>query len=138
MKNIIILLTVLTLIASAVPLTAKDLAVPSGANVKSMEDNLLYGLLTDNIGVQRSCALMLGKLQSESAVVPLMAIFANNSDENVRIAAAWALCNIGNQLGINAVKMAAKEDGSSKVQSICETYYENFKKGGKFSLPQPE
>jgi len=138
MNKSIVLLTMLMLTASAVPLMAKEFNVPNGVNITSIEDNLLFGLSTNNTGVQRSCALLLGKIQSDKAVVPLMALFSNYSDENLRIAAAWALCMIGDRRGINAVKAAAKNDECSRVQAICRLYYENLKKGGKFSLAQPE
>jgi hypothetical protein len=67
-----------------------------------------------------------------------MAVLSDNPDENVRIAAAWALCMIGDMHGVDAGKIAVKYDKSLRVQSVCEKYYENFIRQGKFSLPQPE
>jgi HEAT repeat protein len=138
MKKSIVLLAMLALIALTVPMTAGEFVPLSRAKITLMEDNLIFGLSANNIGVQRSCALLLGKLQSEKAVISLMAIFHYNFDENVRIAAAWALCRIGDMRGVNVVKLAAKNDKSSRVQAICASYYENIKKEGKFSLTQPE
>ncbi len=77
-------------------------------------------------------------MQSDKAVIPLLALFNNNSDENLRIAAAWALCMIGDVRGVNAVKMAASNDECPRVRAVCALYCENMEKEGKFSLVQPE
>ena len=138
MKKSIALLAILAFIVLTVPITAKEYIPLSRAKITLMEDNLIFGLSANNIGVQRSCALLLGKLQSDKAVVSLMAIFYYHTDENVRIAAAWALCRIGDMRGVDLVKIAAKNDVSSRVQATCASYYENIKKEGKFSLAQPE
>jgi HEAT repeat protein len=137
-KSIVLTAMLILLIALTVPMTAKEFVPLSRAKITLMEDNLIFGLSANNIGVQRSCALLLGKLQSEKAVISLMAIFYYNSDEDVRTAAAWALCRIGDMRGVNVVKTAAKNDKSSRVQAICASYYENIKKEGKFSLTQPD
>jgi HEAT repeat protein len=115
----------------AVPLLAKEAK-------ELIEVNAMIGLETSNSGLQRSCALMLGKLQSERAVIPLMTIFRNHPDENVRIAAAWALCKIGDARGVYAVKRAVKYDESPKVQSVCAWYYENLVKPGTFIFIYPK
>jgi HEAT repeat protein len=138
MKKTIVLLTVLTLIALVVPMMAKESILAPNANKVLVEDNLLFGLLANNTGLQRSCALMLGKIQSYKAVIPLMAVFSYNSDENVRIAAAWALCKIGDVRGVNAVKRAIKYDECPRVQAICALYYTNYERKEKFSFAQPE
>ena len=138
MKRLIVLLAALTLLALSVPMMAQQSILPTNANKALIEDNLLIGLSSNNTGLQRSCALILGKIQSERAVIPLMTAFHNNPSENVRIAAAWALCKIGDTRGLYAVKMGVKYDNSPKVQVTCAWYYENFVQQGTFSFSQPE
>ena len=138
MKKSIVLLATVLVIASAMPSMAKESVLPPNADKKLIEENLFLGLASGNLGLQRSCALMLGKIQSERAVVPLMAVLHSNSDENIRAAAAWALCNIGDARGVYAVKMAVKYDESTKVQATCAWYYENFVKKGTFIFTPPE
>jgi len=138
MKKSIILLAALTLIALVVPIMAKESILPPNANKALIEENLLIGLSTNNIGLQRSSALLLGTMQSDNAVIPLMTAFHNNPNESVRIAAAWALCKIGDARGVYAVKMAVKYDECPKVRTTCAWYYENFVKQGTFSFAQPE
>jgi hypothetical protein len=116
---------------------AQESILPHSANKALIEDNLLIGLSTNNAGLQHSSALMLGKIQSERAVIPLMTAFHNNPHENVRIAAAWALCKIGDGRGVYAVRMAVKYDECPKVQVTCAWYYENFVQHGTFSFTQP-
>jgi len=138
MKKTILLFSLVILGTLSVPLLAKESILPAWSNKTLIEDNLFIGLSSDNIGLQRSCALMLGKIQSDRAVIPLMEVFHSSAYENVRIAAAWALCKIGDERGVYSVKMAVKYDGCAKVQTTCAWYYENLVRQGTFTFVQPE
>jgi HEAT repeat protein len=138
MKKLFIVAAALLIAALVVPAKAQESVLPPNANKTLIEDNLFVGLKTDNPGLQRSCALLLGRIKSGRAVIPLMEALHRNSDENVRIATAWALCKIGDERGVYAVKMSAQFDESSKVQAVCAWYYENFVKAGTFMFIQPE
>ena len=138
MKKSTNFLAILLVFVYASSVMAKESNLPPNVNKTLVEDNLFVGMASDNLGLQRSCALMLGKIQSDRAVVPLMAVLHTRADENIRIAAAWALCNIGDARGVYAVKMAVKYDASPKVQATCAWYYENLVKQGTFSFSQPD
>ncbi|RPI01715.1 MAG: HEAT repeat domain-containing protein, partial [Ignavibacteriae bacterium] len=138
MKKSLVLLASLLAIAFVVPVVAQESVLPPNANKALIEDNLFIGLADNNLGLQRSAALMLGKVKSDRAVIPLMAVLHNTPDENVRVAAAWALCKIGDARGVYAVKTAVKFDESTKVQAVCAWYYENLVKQGAFTFAQPE
>jgi HEAT repeat protein len=138
MKKSIVLLASLLVIVYAIPATAQESVLPLNANKALIEDNLFIGMAYDNLGLQRSCELMLGKIQSNRAVVPLMAVLHNSTDENLRVAAAWALCKISDARGVYAVKMAVTYDESAKVKATCAWYYENLVKQGSFNFTQPE
>lgn len=138
MKKIIVVCAALSLIAFAIPAMAGESVLPPNADMALIEENLFIGLASGNQGLERSCVLMLGKIQSDQAVIPLMTILHNNGDENLRVAAAWALCKIGDARGVYAVKMAVKFDQSSKVQAVCAWYYETYVKQGTFVFKQPE
>jgi hypothetical protein len=138
MKKSIVLFTSLLVIAYAFPAIAQEAVLPPNANKGLIEDNLFIGIASDNLGLQRSCALMLGTIQSNRAVIPLMSVLHTNADENMRVAAAWALCKIGDTRGVYAVKMAVKYDECTKVQATCAWYYENLVKQGTFTFTQPE
>ncbi len=103
MKNSILLSVMLLLGALTAFGGTDDSVLPPHANKALIEQNLFNGLEYNNLGLQRSCILMLGKIQSEGAVLPLMAILHDNPDIDLRAAAAWALCRIGDARGVYAV-----------------------------------
>jgi hypothetical protein len=138
MKKSNVLFAALILLALVVPMIAKESILPPSANKALIEDNLIVGLSTNNTGLQRSSALLLGKIQSDRAVIPLMTTFHNNPDENVRIAVAWALCKIGDARGAYAVKVAVKYDECPKVQAICAWYYNTYIQERAFLFKEPE
>ena len=138
MKKSIVLLASLFIIVCAVPAIARESVLPPNADKELIEENLFIGIASDNLGLQRGCALMLGKIQSNRAVIPLMNVLHTNADENTRVAAAWALCKIGDARGVYAVRMAVKYDDCMKVQATCAWYYDNFVKKGTFIFTQPE
>ena len=138
MKKTFVLIVVLLVIVSALPAMPKDFVSMPEVTKTLVEDNLFNGLSSENLGLQRGCALMLGMIQSKRAVIPLMNVLHNNADENTRIAAAWALCKVGDARGVYAVKMAVKYDECTKVQATCAWYYENYVKQGTFTFAQPE
>jgi len=138
MKKSIVLFALLLAFVYAIPATAQESVLPPNANKALIEDNLFIGMAYDNLGLQRSCALMLGNIQSNRAVVPLIDVLHNSTDDNLRVAAAWALCKIGDGRGVYAVKMAVKYDESMKVKTICAWYYENLVKQGTFTFVKPE
>jgi HEAT repeat protein len=137
MKKSIVLLVGLLVILQAFPAMAERSAVQPIANKSLIEDNLFDGMASENLGLQRNCALMLGQIQSTRAVIPLMVLLQNSTDENLRIAAAWSLCKIGDERGIYAVKLAARFDESKQVQTMCAWYYEDYQKQGSLTLEQP-
>jgi hypothetical protein len=87
------------------------------------ETNLLIALNSDNYGLQASAAQILGDLKCDEAVIPLMRILHNSSDENMRVLAAYSLYKIQNPIGMYAVKQAIRFDNSSRVRKMCTNYY---------------
>ena len=138
MKKLALVLVILIVSGFTIPTLAKESVLPSSVNKTNVEENLMAGLASENTGLQRSCALMLGEIQSDRAVIPLMETLRNHSDENVRIAAAWALCTIGDVRGIYAVKMAINNDESTRVKITCAWYFENLREQGTFTSTRPE
>jgi hypothetical protein len=137
MKKSLIILALLTLVVFVVPVMAQESVLPANVNKAIVEKNLLIGLSSENQGLQRSCALMLGQIQADHAVIPLMSALKSSTSENVRIAAAWSLCQLGDARGSYAVKMATKFDDSNKVQAACAWYYETYIQSGTFTFTQP-
>lgn len=136
MKTTLVVLAVLVLSVSIS--TAQEMVLPAGTNRAAIEGNLICGLRSDNLGLQRSAALMLGKIRAHDAVIPLMAVLHNSADSGVRMAAAYALCKIGDEIGTYAVKQAVKFDDCEKVKLASAWYYEQYVKRGTFAFKPAE
>lgn len=100
----------------------------------SAEENLLIGLASDNQGLVEGSANMLGELQSSKAVIPLMKLLRDGEQESTRIVAALALCQIGDERGLYAVKRATQFDDSERVAQRCAWFYNSYAKAGTFGF----
>ena len=119
----------------ALPATASDLKKEIGdAKYDLAVQNLLNGVSSTNDGLRRSAIYQLGELQAEDAVIPLMRVLRNCTDERCRVAAAWALCKIGDERGVYAVKQAVRFDDSQKVKLHCAWYYNLYVAEGTFAF----
>jgi HEAT repeat protein len=93
---------------------------------KTIEDNLLVGLQTDNLGLKVSAAYFLGEMKSERAVIPLMKMLKGNTTEEEKLIAALSLAKIKSEKGMFAVKQRIKFDDSKRVQRLCDIFYNNY------------
>ena len=124
-------------ITMALPATARDMRKDLGeAKYDQAVKNLLVGVGGDNnnSGLRRSAIYILGLLQSKEAVIPLMKVLHSCPDEKSRMAAAWALCQIGDDRGAYAVKQAVRFDESAKVKMHCAWYYNLYVNDGTFAF----
>jgi hypothetical protein len=94
--------------------------------------NLLVGIQSDNEGLQKSCAHMLGVLEAEEAVIPLMRMLRDCDESCARVVAALALCRIGNPRGVYAVKQAVRFDECPKLKLAAAWFYNQYVKEGTF------
>ena len=92
-------------------------------NKELVEANLLKGVASTNFGLRTSSAMMLGKLKSEKALFALMKMLRMEDDERGRIVAALSLYNIGDSVGLYAVKQQARFDKSERVRKLCALFY---------------
>lgn len=100
--------------------------------------NLLIGLSSDNCGLRRSSAYVLGELRCDEAVIPLMSALKNHKDDCTRIVAALSLCKIGDARGVFAVKQEVRFNESDKVKQSCAWFYNQYVQGGSFEFVTPE
>lgn len=104
------------------------------AKFETAVSNYLVALKSENVGLRRSAIYMLGQLEANDAVVPLMKVLRSCEDAKCRIAAAWALSKIGNTFGTYAVKQAVRFDGDLKVQTHAAWYYNLYVSPGTFAF----
>ena len=98
-------------------MTKQDSAIERG------ETNLMIAINSDNYGLKTSAAQILGDIKSDKAVIPLMRILHNSSDENMRVLAAYSLYKIQSRIGMYAVKQAIRFDDSRRVRKMCNNFY---------------
>ena len=123
------------LIAVVTQASAQDMQKALGeVKFAKAVDNYLVALQSPNDGLRRSAIYQLGQMAAPDAAIPLMRILRNDKDEKSRIAAAWALCKIGNAAGTYAVKQAVRFDESKKVQLHSAWYYNLYVSSGTFAF----
>jgi HEAT repeat protein len=123
------------LIAVVTQARAQDMQKELGdAKFTKAVENYMVALQSPNDGLRRSAIYQLGQLAAKDAAIPLMGVLRNSKDEKSRIAAAWALCKIGNAAGTYAVKQAVRFDDSKKVQLHSAWYYNLYVSEGTFAF----
>lgn len=129
MKKVLVPIVALMLASTAVAGEAAEAPIVSA----QAEQNLLIGLASDNLGLQESAAYLLGEMNSDRAVIPLMQMLRSDR-ESARIVAALALCRIGDARGVYAVKRASTFDESAQVRQRCAWFYEQYVAPGSFAF----
>lgn len=133
MKTLITLLFALLVVQS---LSAQVTEFP-GEKKSAIVDNLTVGIESDNAGLHTSAALVMYDLISESylessdaseAMVPLLKLLNNGKNNEERIAAAVALYQLGNPVGIYRLRGVAVFDDNEKVAMVCKNLYYTYHK----------
>ncbi len=88
-----------------------------------IDNSLLMGVKTNNLGLKVSAAYYLGERQSSRAVIPLMDVLHTDESVEARIIAALSLYKIGEEKGIYAIKRAIEFDENEQVRRMCEIFY---------------
>ena len=98
-------------------------------------DNLNVGINSSNIGLRTSSADVLfdliedNYLQSDDAsksMIPLLKMLENGKTDDERIAAAVALYQLGNGIGIYRLRGVAIFDDNKRVSTICKNLYYSY------------
>jgi HEAT repeat protein len=128
-----LLFTVLVLF-SVQTLSAKS-AVFSVEKKSAIVDNLVKAINSENTGLHTSGAIVLADLINESylasddaskAMIPLLRLLKNGETEKERIAAAVALYQLGNPIGIFQLGGVARFDENKKVATVCKNLYYTY------------
>lgn len=125
MKNYFI--TILSLLI----LTAASLSAADNLNKKitneQIEENLLIGLQSNNVGLRVSCAYMLGEIQpSEKAILLLMKTLRDDKDERARIMSALTLTKLEDPRGLNIVQRECQYNNNCKTRKMCQRFYSSY------------
>lgn len=120
MNQLNFLMTFLLLLFVSVTL----IAGPNSTLIPNVEENLIVGLHSDNLGLKTSSAYLLGEYGTSKSVIALMKVLKSGETEEERISAALALTKINTDKARFAVKQRAKFDDSKKVRKFCSTFYQ--------------
>jgi len=126
MKAVFLLKLFVLVILTSVISYAGNITKENTKNYDLIEQNLLEGLKSDNLGLKCSCAFMLGEIKSEKAVIPLMKILRDGEQDCVRLMAALSLMKIDNPRGLYMVKSEAKFNDSERVRKMCGRFYNAY------------
>ena len=100
-------------------------------------DNLTVGIESQNTGLHTSSALVMYDLISESylessdaskAMISLLKLLNESKTDEERIAAAVALYQLGNPIGIYRLRGVAVFDDNERVATICKNLYVTYHK----------
>jgi HEAT repeat protein len=100
-------------------------------------DNLTVGIESDNTGLRTSASLVMYNLINESylessdaskAMIPLLKLLNEGKTDEERIAAAVALYQLGNPIGIYRLRGVAVFDDNEKVATVCKNLYYTYHK----------
>ena len=107
-------------------------------NMKSLiVDNLTVGIKSENKGLHTSAALVIYDLingsyiesgDASKAMIPLLKLLKNGKTDEERIAAAVALYELGNPIGIYKLRGVAVFDDNEKVANVCKNLYYTYHK----------
>lgn len=100
-------------------------------------DNLTVGIKSENTGLHTSSSFVLSDLVNDGylnaedaskALIPLLKLLKNGETEEVRIAAALALYQLGDEIGIYQLRGVGKYDDDEKVAIVCKNLYYTYHK----------
>lgn len=133
MKTIITVILTLLVVQSLPAQTPEFPAEKKSAIV----DNLTVGIESENTGLHTSAALVMYDLINEAylesadaskAMVPLLKMLKEGKTDEERIAAAVALYELGNPIGIYRLRGVAVFDDNEKIALICKNLYFTYHK----------
>jgi hypothetical protein len=101
-------------------------AILSAEEYHQVEQNLLAGIKSGNIGLQTSCAYFLGEMKSDIALIPLLKLVKNGPTEEARIIAALSLYKIESKIGMYSLKYLAETDKSELARQVFDRIYKKY------------
>ena len=125
-SNLVISIIVLILLSAFVTYSQDTIEVVNRITDADIDQNLIIGVKTENLGLKVSASYYLGERKSSSGVIPLMHVLRNDESPEARIMAALSLFKIGDERGIFAVKRAIEFDKNEQVRNMCAIFYQMY------------
>ena len=128
-----LVVAILAVLSAALSPTAKGQDHQNPAICRGIP-NLLVAIQSDNVGLRESAAFFLGEYKCRKAVIPLMAMLKSDPRASTRAIAALALCRIGDERGLFAVRRAVQFDDNVGVKGLCAWYYNEYVEPGTYAF----
>ncbi len=113
-------------IAKAQPRSFNDFSSFSAEEKERIEENLLQGVTSSNVGLQTSSAYFLGELKSDRAIIPLMSLVRTGNSEEAKIIAAVSLYKIESARGMYLIKQLSKREENEMVKRNFTRIYNTY------------
>ncbi|MBU0475169.1 MAG: hypothetical protein KKF62_13525 [Bacteroidetes bacterium] len=119
MKNIIKVIVIVSFVlSSSSQIIAKDSPLKTKKiSYEQIEESLLTGLNSDNMGLKISCSYMLGEIKSKKAISDLTAIVNNGDNDKAKLTAILALLKIASS---ECVALLNQNEQNDEIRQICE------------------
>ena len=113
-------------LAKAQPRSFNDFSSFSEEEKGRIEENLLQGVTSSNLGLQTSAAYFLGELKSDRAIIPLMSLVRTGNSEEAKIIAAVSLYKIESARGMYLIKQLSKHEENETVKRNFTRIYNTY------------
>jgi len=101
-------------------------AILSDEEYDRVEQNLLAGIKSGNIGLQTSSAYFLGEMKSDKALIYLLILAHYGNTVESRIIAGLSLYKIESDIGMYQLKGLRQSDDSEKVRRSFDRIYKKY------------
>jgi len=101
-------------------------AILTDEEYEQVEQNLLAGIKSDNIGLQTSSAYFLGEMHSDKSLIDLLKLARYGNTEESRIIAGLSLYKIESDIGMYLLKSLRESDDSEKVRHTFDRIYKKY------------
>ncbi len=102
--------------------------VAQTANDKEYDQYLIKSLQDENLGIRSSAAQLLGERKVAEAVKPLVKMLTAEENSSVRIVAAMAIYNIGDEKALPTLKKVAASDKNKTVRHVVGAIVQKMEK----------
>lgn len=133
MKTLIIFAMMLIQLSTAF---SQDIQL-SQEKKSAIVDNLMVGIKSENTGLRTGSADVLSDLvrsaylekdDASKSMIPLLRMLEQGKTDEERIAAALALFDLGNPIGIYRLRGVAVFDDNERISKICKNLYYSYHK----------
>ena len=108
------------------PRSFNDYSSFSDVEKERIEENLLKGINSSNLGLQTSSAYFLGELKSSKATIPLLKLLREGETDEARIIAAISLYKLDSGIGMYRIKWYSNHDESELLKRNFTRIYNTY------------